>query len=124
MGTAARCKRLMLVEDDDLIREVFTALLEGQGYAVRGAGDGQDALDQLRAGPVPDCILLDLRMPRMDGRQFRARQRAHPRWASIPVLVLSSEPKVAEEAASLGVAGFLQKPVEPEALLRVLRQAC
>jgi CheY-like chemotaxis protein len=117
-------KNLMVVDDDHLIREQLSLLLQGEGYHVREAGDGQEALDQLRQGPVPDCILLDLRMPRMDGRQFRSRQSHDPRLASIPVLLISGESRVAEEAAFMGVADYLQKPFQPDALLRALHHVC
>jgi two-component system response regulator MprA len=117
-------KSLLLVEDDAPTRELFRAFLELEGYTVRQAADGRDALEQLGAGPPPDCILLDLRMPGMDGRAFRAAQRQDPRWAQIPVVVVSAEPRLAEEAASLGAAGYLRKPVEPSALLDAVHQHC
>ncbi len=65
-------KTLLVVEDDDLCREVLTLLLEDEGYAVEPACDGREALQRLRHGQRPDCILLDLSMPQMDGRAFRA----------------------------------------------------
>jgi CheY-like chemotaxis protein len=115
---------LLVVDDDHLLRELLSLLLQGEGYQVREAGDGQEALDQLQQGPVPDCILLDLSMPGMDGRQFRSRLRHDPRWASIPVLLISGEPGIAEEAASLGVDDFLQKPIQPDELLRAMHRHC
>jgi CheY-like chemotaxis protein len=115
---------LLLVEDDGLTREALVALLEGQGYSVRSAGDGQEALAILREGSLPDCILLDLGMPGMDGRQFRSRQRHHRAWAAVPVVVISGDARVAEEAAFLGAADYLRKPVEPAALLAALRRNC
>jgi CheY-like chemotaxis protein len=117
-------RNVLVVEDDELTREVVTLMLEGQGYAVQEAGDGQEALDRLREGPRPGCILLDLRMPRMDGRQFRSRQRQDPALAGVPVVVVSAEPELAAEAASLGAAGYLQKPVRAEALLAAVRRHC
>jgi CheY-like chemotaxis protein len=117
-------KNLLVVDDDQLVRQLLRLLLQGEGYHVREAGDGQEALDQLRQGPVPDCILLDLRMPGMDGRQFRSRQRYDPRLASIPVLLISGVSRVAEEAAFMGVADYLQKPFPPDALLQALHHVC
>jgi CheY-like chemotaxis protein len=114
-------KKLLLVEDDALTREAFAHTLERAGYCVETAGDGQAALERLCGGPLPSCILLDLQMPRMDGRQFRARQLQDPVLAHIPVLVVSGEPDVPCEAASLGAAGYLQKPVDPEDLLLAVR---
>ena len=124
MTDAPGRRNVLVVEDDELTREVVTLMLEGQGYAVQEAGDGQEALDRLREGPRPGCILLDLRMPRMDGRQFRSRQRQDPALAGVPVVVVSAEPELAAEAASLGAAGYLQKPVRAEALLAAVRRHC
>jgi CheY-like chemotaxis protein len=115
---------LLLVEDDELTRQALAALLADQGYSVRAAADGQEALACLREGWQPDCILLDLHMPGMDGRQLRSRQRHHPAWADVPVVVISGDARVAEEAAFLGVADYLRKPVEPAALLAAIRRNC
>jgi CheY-like chemotaxis protein len=86
--------------------------------------DGQEALDSLRRGSLPDCILLELSLPGMTGRQFRTRPRHHQVWAGIPVVLISGGPRVAEEAAFLGAADYLRKPVEPEALLEAIRKNC
>jgi CheY-like chemotaxis protein len=102
-------KSLLLIEDDELTREVFTTILAGQGYCVRAVVDGQEALDFLREGSLPDCILLDLSMPGLTGRQFCTRQRHHQAWAGVPVVLISGDPKVAEEAAFLGAADYLEK---------------
>jgi CheY-like chemotaxis protein len=117
-------KSVLVVEDDERTREALTHLLRLQGYAACGAADGHEALDVLRRGPLPDCILLDLAMPRLDGRLFMVRQKRHPRWSAIPVELLSGSPRLAEEAALLGAADYLQKPVEPHALLEALRKNC
>jgi CheY-like chemotaxis protein len=117
-------KILLVVEDDDLCREMLTLLLEGEGFAVEPACDGRDALQQLRHGPRPDCILLDLAMPRMDGREFRTWLRQVPGLACVPVVVVSAEPRVAEEAAFLGAADYLRKPVSTEELLAAVRRHC
>jgi two-component system chemotaxis response regulator CheY len=110
-------KNLLLVDDDGLTRQAFGIVLTRQGYTVRGAADGQEALDSLRSGPLPDCILLDLPMPAMSGKQFRTRQRQHKEWAGIPVLVVSGDARGEEEAALMGAAGYLAKPVDVEDLL-------
>jgi CheY-like chemotaxis protein len=117
--TAGR-KAVLLVEDDDLTRQVFSLVLEREGYAVLAARDGGEALDLLQAGARPDCVLLDLGLPDVDGRQLRECLRQDPAWAAIPVLLVSGDPNVAGEAAALGAAGHLHKPVEPEDLLLAL----
>jgi CheY-like chemotaxis protein len=117
-------KRMLVVEDDRLTRDAFATILTRQGYAVRGAADGEEALDILREGWQPDCVLLDLVMPRMDGKEFRSRQMHHQQWAAVPVVVISGDARVAEQAAFLGAADYVRKPVEPETLLEAIRKNC
>ncbi|HVJ18006.1 MAG TPA: response regulator [Polyangiaceae bacterium] len=116
--------RVLLVEDDRDIRDTVNEVLEDEGYCVTGAEDGLRALDELRRAPVlPDLIILDLMMPNMDGFQFREEQCKDARYAAIPVAVLSADANVAEKAAKLKVAGFMQKPLEVDALLELVEQA-
>ena len=110
-------KSLLLVDDDRLTREAFGIVLARQGYIVRGAADGQEALDSLCSEPLPDCILLDLSMPGMSGQQFLERQQQHREWAGIPVVVVSGDARGDQEAALLGAADYVSKPVDLEALL-------
>src|SRR5262245_24952755 len=106
--------RLVLVVDDqESTREAFALLLREVGYRVAMAGNGQEALDQLRV-ERPALILLDLVMPVMDGWQFRDAQRADPTLAEIPVVVCSSTWEVHNRATGLGAAAYLPKPVEGE----------
>ena len=78
---------IVVVDDDPVIRESIQGLLELEGYPVAVAGDGEDALRQLRLGVDPCLILLDVSMPGKDGFQFRAQQLAETRFASIPTVV-------------------------------------
>ena len=117
-------KRLLLVEDNELALEILAFVLRGRGYAVSTAANGQEALRRLRAGPAPDCIVLDLRLPVMDGWQFRASQLADPALAGVPVLLLSGLRDLPQEAAALGAAGYLQKPVGDEDLVAALERCC
>src|SRR5262249_40913496 len=94
-----------------------------EGYAVVEAGDGQQALDQLR-DRVPSAILLDLMMPVMDGFEFLVELRREDAWRNIPVIVLTAKELSAEERERLNgsVAGILQKgPYSREALLSEVR---
>jgi CheY-like chemotaxis protein len=115
-------KRILVVEDDDFTRETMTMLLAIEGFTVTAAANGQEALDKLRAAAPPDLILLDLMMPVKDGWQFRREQAQDPALASIPVVVVSAAGDVGQKAASIGAAGYLQKPVEPGVLLATVRQ--
>jgi CheY-like chemotaxis protein len=117
-------KTILVVEDDADILNALILVLEDAGYTVAGAADGRQALDYLRGNLPPRLILLDLMMPVMDGWQFRREQEQDPALASIPVLVISAGGLTAQKAAALGAAGFLQKPVEVEALLDAIRRHC
>jgi CheY-like chemotaxis protein len=108
---------LLIVEDDAGVRDSLSNLLRDEGYEVVTANGGHDALRRLETGPLPSLILLDLMMPEMDGREFRARQLADPRIAGIPVVVVSARPDVRQAARYLGAAGFLAKPMSFQALL-------
>ncbi len=117
--------RILLVEDDPGIVEAMTIFLEEEGYAVLCAPGAAEALAMLEeAGPGPAVILLDLMMPGMDAFEFRARQRADPRLAAIPVVVVSADRHAPERARELGAAGCLLKPMRPDDLLATVRRYC
>src|SRR5574337_446506 len=115
---------ILIVEDDADVRESMRLLLELEGFAAETACDGQEALDKLRCGMNPCLILLDLMMPRMDGFQFVNEKRQDPTISSIPVLVYSGHYDATANAAKLGAEGYVQKPVEPGAFLRLIRLTC
>src|SRR5690242_10127431 len=82
---------IMVVEDDEEIRETLVDLLHDHGYEAIGARDGRDALDTLaHAKELPCLIVLDLMMPVMDGKAFREAQLQDPSLSKIPVLVISA----------------------------------
>jgi CheY-like chemotaxis protein len=116
---------VLVVDDDAAIRLAVQELLAEEGYAVRAAQNGSDALDLLRLDhPLPALILLDLRMPVMDGWAFRRQQAADTRLASIPVVVLTADGTVAARVAEMNVAGALAKPLRLEALLSAVARHC
>jgi CheY-like chemotaxis protein len=112
---------VLIVDDDADIREVMKIFLEANGYHVNVAADGLDALEQLRAGPRPELILLDLMMPRLDGEQFLKQFRAS-RFADIPVVIISGYTLAEKKANELMAACCLMKPVEAEHLLTTVRR--
>lgn len=117
MGTPCA---VLLVEDDDHIREVFAELLSSEGFAVRTAANGREALALLHQWQ-PDLILLDLDMPEMNGRAFRSEQRRDPQLATIPVIVLSAG-TLAASVEELQAAEFMAKPCDIEALVAAIRR--
>jgi CheY-like chemotaxis protein len=116
---------VLIVEDDPFGREALAQLLRGRGYPVITAADGREALERLRQPPPPGLILLDLKMPAMDGWEFCLRRNRDPRLACIPVVVVSAGAELpAAKAAALGVAGHLQKPVALDDLLDTVARWC
>lgn len=112
---------ILVVEDDPGMRDAVVELLEGEGYAVRFAANGRQALELLARMEPPTLILLDLMMPIMDGWQFlderRRLQDSGARRA--PVVLLSGLGFI---RGAPGVADFLRKPIDPEALLGCVRR--
>jgi CheY-like chemotaxis protein len=117
-------KRILVVEDDELTRDALRLILEAKHYTVHGSANGWEALDHLRHSAVPALILLDLMMPVMDGWQFRRHLTQHAAWASIPVVVFSAAGNIHQEAASLGAAGYLEKPIDLDKLLDTVQRLC
>jgi CheY-like chemotaxis protein len=116
--------RVLVVEDDRDLSEALGVALERAGYDVAFASNGKTALDLLRQGVAPAAILLDLAMPVMSGWVFRSHQTADPALTTIPVIVLSADPRAAGLADSPGIGDVLTKPVDVEVLLRALERAC
>jgi CheY-like chemotaxis protein len=119
MGSPLR--RILLVEDDEGVREALAELLSAEGYRVDCARDGREALG-FAAVVRPALIVLDLSMPVMDGWAFRAAQLADPRLASVPVIVLSAAHGGEAASARLAPAAYLTKPVEFERLLTLVHR--
>jgi CheY-like chemotaxis protein len=116
-------KRILLVEDDEYIRDSISELLESEGYHIDGVGDGRAALENLNRadGALPGLILLDLAMPIMDGFEFRDEQLKNPRFAAIPVIVMSADGNVETKRNRIGAISFVRKPVDVDVLLDAVR---
>ncbi len=114
---------LVLIVDDSLtVRKITSRLLTREGFEVATAKDGLDAL-QVIGERVPDAILLDIEMPRMDGFEFAKTAKADPKFADIPIIMITSRTaeKHRNRAKQLGVEVYLGKPYQEEELLRHLR---
>ena len=115
---------ILIVEDDDTIRETLADLLEFEGYTVATTSNGSEALTYLQTNPAPALILLDLMMPEMSGWEMRSRQLREPKLAAIPVVILSGVHDLRQQATTLAAAGYLPKPLDVNRLFTVIRRYC
>jgi CheY-like chemotaxis protein len=115
-------RAILVVEDDEDLRDGILVILEMYGYEAFGAKDGVDALHEMRTRGRPGLILLDLRMPRMNGEELAAIVRRDPILASTPIVVLSGDTTAPEVAAAIGAVGLLVKPVDLPTLLAMVRR--
>jgi CheY-like chemotaxis protein len=116
--------RVLLADDDALVRAVYADTLRAHGCEVTEAGDGGQAV-ALAPTLMPDMVLMDLSMPGVDGWQALAELRADPRTRALVVVALTASDSrgVRERAAAAGFDGFVLKPFTAAALLRALEAA-
>ena len=112
---------ILVVEDHADLREMLTVLLESEGFAVRTAVNGVEALKRLEE-TRPSLILLDLMMPVMSGDEFRQRQLADPRYRDVPVICMTAAHDGRERAMRLHADDYFQKPLDFEQLMSVVRE--
>jgi CheY-like chemotaxis protein len=116
---------VLIVEDDPDLSEVFCDVLEAAGYRVVTARDGSEALRYLKGSQTrPHLILLDVRMPNMDGVQFRKEQAAIADVAGIPVVVTSADGNVQQAVDEMKAQAFLPKPVRRSELVATVSRLC
>jgi CheY-like chemotaxis protein len=115
---------VLIIEDEPDAREAMAMLLEMEGYDVVAAANGRQAFEILKALPPPRVILLDLMMPVMDGWRFRELQLADPRFASIPVVLVTATDLSQHPPSEFADVPVLVKPVEPEALFARVKERC
>lgn len=117
--------QVLIIEDDPAILHMLDLLLQTVGYTTATATDGAVAVQYLQeTAALPHVILLDLQLQGMDGREFRAVQRANPAWQAIPVILLSASRHVIAAQQELDVAAALPKPFDPPYLLELVAQFC
>ena len=118
-------KLILVIEDDSAILDSLKQLLEMEGFEVATAMNGQDGIDLLKASDrLPQLILLDLMMPIKDGFEFRNEQMENPKFASIPILVMTAEGHQSERKDRLKAKAILRKPLDIDQLIDVERRNC
>jgi len=115
---------VLIAEDEPDEREALSAWLADEGFATFQVRNGKEALDLLQAGRRPALILLDIKMPVMDGREFLRRMAEEEGIAEIPVAILTASATMAEVPFRKKDAGFFLKPVDHERLLRTVQSYC
>jgi CheY-like chemotaxis protein len=115
-------KVVLIVDDDQALRETICEVLEDEGYRAVGVTDGEQALRYLNGAPRPCAILLDLMMPKMNGWQFRAAQQRDPELAAIRTAVMTANSNI--EGAPIDADHFLWKPLRLDDLLRFVKGCC
>ena len=115
--------RVLVVDDDPVIRRLITVNLELEGFRVAEAVDGQAALEAV-AERTPHVIVLDVAMPRLDGLATTAALRADPATSEIKIVIVSARAQQADirRGMDAGADAYLTKPFEPEALVRCVRE--
>jgi CheY-like chemotaxis protein len=124
-GETSEAERTVLLIDDELDSlEAVRELVESEGVRVWTAVNGQEALDLLRRGKRPSLIVLDLRMPRMDGWEFCRVLESDEALAGIPIAIVTASASFNQLPARRQDAGYFLKPIDFDAFLRVVKQYC
>lgn len=118
-----RAPRVLVVDDDDVIRQLICVNLELEGFEVLTACDGEEAIAQARASH-PDVVTLDIMMPRLDGWEAAERLRSDPDTAGVRVCLISARAQQADlrRGERIGVDAYITKPFDPDELVAVVRR--
>ncbi|PWJ55651.1 two-component system, chemotaxis family, response regulator CheY [Quadrisphaera granulorum] len=108
----------LVIDDSRAMRRIVGGILSDLGYEVEQAGDGQEALNVLEAGRVPDLACVDWNMPVMDGLSFVSAVRANPAWRDMTLMMVTTESEHGQivRALAAGAHEYLIKPFTPDAL--------
>jgi DNA-binding response OmpR family regulator len=115
--------RVLVVDDDEVIRQLIAVNLQLEGFDVATAVDGQDCLDKVQEVD-PDVITLDVMMPRLDGWETAVQLRKAPETARIKVVLITARAQEEDIArgATVGADAYLTKPFDPGEMIRVVRE--
>ena len=121
------CRNILVIEDEETIREAVVEILTEEGYEVYSAEQGKAGLSVLEKIPGPTLVLLDMMMPVMNGWQFIAAQKNRAQFTDISVVVVSAAPEgqaLTDDTDLLPVEGLLRKPIDVHKLLKIVDQYC
>ena len=121
---AGRGNRILVVDDEATIRRLFQRVLQHARFDAVTAAGGAEGLQRLREDPAIGLVLLDLMMPDMDGWRFRHAQRADPRLARIPTIVVTGAETGEAVRDALRASGYVRKPVTAEQLVAAVSAFC
>jgi two-component system response regulator AtoC len=113
--------KILIVDDDPMMRRYLSDLLESAGYPAESAANGADALRAMHAVPLPELVLLDMVMPEMDGLETLSRILANSPGAKVVMLSGQHDPAGIVQAMKLGATDYLAKPVDEDRLLEAVR---
>jgi PAS domain S-box-containing protein len=119
-----RQQPILVIDDDDAIRDALMDLFNLSGMPCIGARNGTEALKMLKTMDKPKVILLDLRMPVMNGWEFRKVQKSIPKLAGVPVIVFSADGQLNKNAAQLGALACLKKPIDVDEVINTVKRYC
>ncbi len=116
-------RRVLVVDDDEVIRRLIAVNLQLEGFDVSMAVDGQDCLDKV-VEIAPDVITLDVMMPRLDGWETAVQLRRSPDTAHIKVVLISARAQEDDKArgSRVGADAYLTKPFDPNEMIRIVRE--
>jgi CheY-like chemotaxis protein len=115
---------VLVIDDDDVLRETLCSVLDARGYRVLSACNGRDAIDRVHArGARPAVVVLDLSMPVMDGEEFLRQQSSDPLLVAVPAVVMTANPSPPTDLAG-DVRAIFQKPIRLAALLQTIQRVC
>jgi CheY-like chemotaxis protein len=120
-GFEVKCNTVLIVDDDENIRDILKMTLELEGYEAVTAIHGQAGLEALRQMPEPCLVLLDLMMPVMDGWEFARIVEADSALKKIPIAVVTA---FTDKAEAIHAKQLLKKPIDLDSLLRVVKCYC
>ncbi len=122
-GVTQGLGRVLVVDDDEVIRQLIAVNLQLEGFDVSTAVDGQDCLDKV-AEIDPDVITLDVMMPRLDGWETAIQLRRQPGTAHIKVVMITARAQEDDKShgARVGADAYLTKPFDPNEMIRVVRE--